>query len=379
MRSFESNKRRWLPSKIWLKTYVPIISLAILFAISLVIILVTPAIEYSIIGGEDKTFKSGLPKRMVAPFVDMTSWVDPGSSYSINGAPNLAKFAEGTGIKNYCLGFINPIQSSPLDSNGKIKWSWGGYAGLAKGSTNSQYLGIEESIASLKNIGGIPVISVGGQAGNAPWKVSASEDKLAEMYADIISTYDLKRIDLDIEEDNQDYDQNVVNARAIKRVQDQTGVEVVLTIPIMPNGWQQKQLNILKAYIENGVDVTMINSMCMCYGTGVNSGEDYGDASVRAIESSIAQMQTLYSGYGIDLSETEAYLKTGCTVSIGYESSLYPTFTTSMMKKVTNHAKEKNYAMLSFWSMGRDSLIDNNPGATVQYAYTNIAKEYLEI
>jgi len=378
MKQFKPHKQHWRPSKQWIKTYVPIFSImAFLLLFSIITICITPTIEYSIIGGTDKTFKSGLPKRLVAPFVDMTSWVEPSSAYSINGAPNLAKFATDTNVKYYCLGFINPVQSAPLASSGKINWAWGGYADLAKGSTSSQFLGIEQSINNLKDMGGIAIISVGGQAGNAPWRVSQSEDRLAEMYLDIIDTYHLTRIDLDIEENNQDYDQNVINARAIKRAQDQTGVEVVLTIPIMPTGWQQKQLNILKAYIENGVDIVMVNSMCMCYGTGVNLGEDYGDASIRAIESSIAQMQSLYSGYGIDLSETEAYLKTGCTVSIGYESSLYPTFTTSMMRKVTNHAKEKNYAMLSFWSMGRDSLVDNNPGTSVQYAYTDIEKEYL--
>ncbi|MBQ8468934.1 MAG: chitinase [Clostridia bacterium] len=379
LKNTHSNKsRRFVFSKNWLKTWVPVISVATLFVLSVIIIVITPVIEYSLIGGTDKTSKSGFPRRMVAPFVDMTSWIDPASAYSINGAPNLVKFAEDTSINTYCLGFINPVQSNPTASNGKINWAWGGYSGLEKGSTNSQYLGIVQSIENLKNSGGKVVVSVGGQAGNAPWKISQSEDRLAEMYEDIIETYSLTRLDLDIEEDNQDYDQNVINAKAIKKVQDKTGVEIVLTIPIMPSGWQQKQLNLIKAYAENGVDICLFNSMCMCYGTGVNSGEDYGDASVRAIENSVAQLQNIYSGYGIDLSETQAYLKTGCTVSIGYESSLYPTFTTSMMQKVSAHAKQKNYAMLSFWSMGRDSKIESNSGISNKYAYTAIAKEYLQ-
>lgn len=366
-------------NKKWKQIYIPAICLSILFLISIIIITVTPAVEYSIIGGQDKTFKnSGLPKRMVAPFVDMTSWVTPGTNYSINGAPNLAQFANDTGVKNYCLGFINPISSSPLAANGTINWAWGGYSTLGKNSTNNQYLGIVQSMQNLKNMGGKYIISVGGQAGNAPWKVTQSEDKLEEFYSDIIDTYQITRLDLDIEENNQDYDHNLANAKAIKKVQEATNVEIVLTIPIMPYGWEQKQINIIKAYISQGVDITMINNMCMCYGTGVNSGEDYGDASIRAIENSITQLQQIYSGYGIDLTSTQAYLKTGCTVSIGYESSLYPTFTTSMMEKVASHAKEHNYAMLSFWSMGRDSKIETNTGISGKYNYTNIAKTYLE-
>ncbi len=361
----------------WLKTYVPIFSsMFFLFVFSLIIIFVTPAVEYSIINSEN--YPSGLPKRMVAPFVDMTSWVDPSSEYSINGAPNLAKFAIDTNIKTYHLGFINPVQSNPI-SNNKLNWAWGGYASLTKSSTDAQYLGIVQSMQNLKDSGGMYIISIGGQAGNAPWKVTQSEDLLENFYTDVIQTYSLSRIDLDIEEDNQDYDQNVANAKAIKKVQDKTNVEVSLTIPIMPYGWENKQINIIKAYVSEGVEITLINNMCMCYGTGVNNGEDYGDASVRAMESCIGQLQTIYSNQGIELSTTAAYVKTGCTVALGYESSLYPTFTTSMMQKVTNHAKNNNYGLLSFWSIGRDAKIEQNAGIQSKYAYSEIAKQYLQI
>ncbi len=116
----------------------------------------------------------------------------------------------------------------------------------------------------------------------------------------------------------------------------------------------------------------------MCYGTGVLSSEDYGDASIRAIENSIAQMKEIYSNYGLSLTDSKAYAMSGCTVSIGYESSLYPTFTTDMMRKVANHAKEHNYGMLTFWSIGRDSQIENNAGIGSKYAYTEICLTYLD-
>lgn len=368
----------WRGMPKWLRTQIPVfISLGLVFISSLITIFVMPSVEYSLMGGGDKTTKSGLPQRMVAPFVDMSSWVNS-STYSVNGAPNLGKFAEDTGVMYYNLGFINPLTNKPLNADGSINWGWGGYSDLSKNSTSSQYKGIVQSIQNLTEMGGIFAISIGGQVGDAPWKVTQNVDKLTDMYLDIIDTYKIKRLDLDIEESNQDEAQNRANAKAIKKVQDKTNIEIVLTIPIMPSGWEQKQLKIINAYLAEGVDITMINSMCMCYGTGVKSGEDYGDASIRAIENSIGQMQKLYANYGQELSETAAYLKTGCTVSIGYESSLYPTFTTSMMKKVTAHAKEHNYAMLSFWSMGRDSTVDGNKGISTKYAYTTIAQEYLE-
>lgn len=368
------------PSKQWLKTYVPVFcGMAALFLFSIIAIFVVPTVEQNVMqNNAQKTYASGVPYKTVAPFVDMSSWIDPQSAYSINGVPNLGKFAADTDIKIYNLGFINPLTNNPTNADGSINWGWGGYASLTKNSNNSQYLGIVQSMQNLKDIGGTYIISVGGQAGDAPWKVTQNVDSLEKMYLDIISTYDIKRLDLDIEESNQDYDHNLANAKAIKRVQNATDIEITLTIPIMPYGWEQKQISIINAYLSQGVDITMINSMCMCYGTGVSSGEDYGDASIRAIENSIVQMKEIYSNYGLELSDAQAYKKTGCTVSIGYESYLYPTFTTSMMTKVANHAKEHNYGMLSFWSMGRDSTIDGNTGISTKYAYANIALEYLK-
>ena len=376
----KQQKNKIKQNKKWLKTYVPIFSIMTFFTIfSFLSIILMPSIEASIMEqAADKTYASGIPYKMVAPFVDMTSWISPSSRYSINGAPNLGKFVQDTGIKYYNLGFINPLTDNPTNNDGSINWGWGGYSGLTKNSINSQYLGIIQSIENLTTAGGTYIISVGGQAGDAPWKVTQNVNSLENMYLDIINTYPIKRLDLDIEESNQDYDHNLANAEAIKRVQDKTGIEITLTIPIMPKGWESKQINIIDAYLSKGVDVTMINSMCMCYGTGVSANEDYADASIRAIENSVAQMKIIYSNYGIELSDAMAYKKTGCTVSIGYESNLYPTFTTSMMQKVAIHAKEKNYGMLTFWSMGRDSQIESNTGIASQYLYSKIALEYLK-
>ena len=144
----------------------------------------------------------------------------------------------------------------------------------------------------------------------------------------------------------------------------------------MPSGWQQKQINVINAYLDAGVDIALINSMTMCYGAGVYDYEDYGTASVRAIENSINQLKTLYSNHGINLTEAQAYLKTGATFSIGYESELYPTFTTNMAETVVNDAKKHGYGMVSMWSMGRDAMLENNKDILTQYTYTNILNSY---
>jgi len=314
---------------------------------------------------------------IAAPYIDMSSWVDTASSYSNNGAPNLGLLADESGFKYFNLGFIQPDQTTPLSSDGKIRWGWGGYYSLSvDGGNGSQYQGIVKALSDLRTRGGDYTISIGGQLGDAPWVVTQNQNALEEFYEDVISTYSLKRLDLDIEESNQDQAQNMINAKAIKAVQDKTNIEVTLTIPIMPSGWQDKQIKIIRAYLDAGVNIAVINSMTMCYGTGVYENEDYGTASVRAITNSVRQLKEIYADYGSILTDDQAYLKTGATFSIGYESSLYPTFTLAMATTVVNHAKEHNYGLVSMWSMGRDAMLESNKAITTKYNYTNILKQY---
>ena len=365
----------------WKKLYIPIISaLGALLLLSIILICVLPAKQKEQISQTPppaENFASGWKSHIVAPFVDLSSWVQLSNAYSLNGVPNMGKVEEDTGITYYNLGFIQPDTDTPLDKSGNIRWGWGGYYELSeKGNDGYQYPSIKKAISDLDKMNAKYTISIGGQLGDAPWIVTQNIDKLENFYMDVINTYNLKRLDLDIEESNQTESANIANAKAIKKVQDKTGIEIVLTIPIMPNGWHDKQIKIIKAYLNQGVDIALINSMTMCYGTGLYSGEDYGDASVRAIENSVKQMQDIFSSYGIYLSEQEAYAKTGATIDIGYESDLYPIFTLEMTKKVVNHAKEHGYGMISYWSINRDSKMTPNKAITIPFAYLDAMNEF---
>ena len=377
-RGFMKNFSSLSPFK---KRYIPIFSaMGALFIFSIIFIFAFPTAIITIIEPKKETSeKSGWPTRLAAPYIDMSSWVDTASAYSLSGAPDLGKLYDETGFKYFNLGFIQPDTTTPIAEDGNIRWGWGGYYVLGKkGSegTNAQYKGIVQSLINLRSRGGDFAISVGGQVGAAPWVVTQNQTALENFYLDIIGTYELKRLDLDIEESNQDYNQNKINAKAIKNIQEKTNVEITLTIPIMPSGWQEKQINIIKAYIDAGVDIALINSMTMCYGSGVYENEDYGTASIRAITNSIKQLKQIYADFGLSLTDEEAYLKTGATFSIGYENSLYPTFTTDMAETIVNDAIKNKYGMISFWSMGRDAILETNSAINKQYTYTNVLKQF---
>ena len=184
------------------------IFLSIFFIVELILIFTFPIITHNIITDpEHKSEKSGWPTRLSAPYIDMSSWIDTSSAYSINGAPDLGKLSDESGFLYFNLGFIQPNTNTPLASDGTILWSWGGYSSLGElNKENSQYKGILKSLNNLRTKGGDFTISIGGQIGNAPWVVTQNQNALENFYREVIKTYNLKRLDLDIEESNQDHD-----------------------------------------------------------------------------------------------------------------------------------------------------------------------------
>ena len=303
-------------------------------------------------------------ENIVAPYVDMTAWV--AGDLGDRGVLNLAKVSEESGLKYFNLGFIQTVAVE----EDRVDWGWGGFKVLSEGSTHGQYNAIKTAIKNLRDGGGDVAVSFGGAAGYPFWLMTQDVDKLYNTYTEIVTGYGLTRIDLDIEGGASGYAHNVANAQAIKRLQDATGVDVSLTLPVMPFGLTYIGLDVVKAYLENGVDIATVNLMTMCYGSSV---PDYAQGSVEAVDSTKAQLQRLFSDIkGVELSDSDAYKMLGTTPSVGFESAGHPYFTPEMTKQVVEHAKEKNIGMVSFWSLNRDAMVDGGIGQIQnKYEHTN--------
>ncbi|MGL5151713.1 MAG: immunoglobulin-like domain-containing protein [Clostridium sp.] len=316
-----------------------------------------------------------IPDQINAPFVDMGRWInDP--AYSSNGAPKLVQFKNDTNMNFYNLGFIQG--TGGVSPDGIVNWGWAGYPTLSeRDPNNTQYQGIKKSLKELRDAGGDGIISFGGLNGTPFWKITQDVAILEKTYMELIDGYGLTRIDLDIEAAGRGKAENIANAKAIKKVQDKTGVEVVLTLPVMPEGLISIDMDTFDAYLSEGVDIKMINVMTMCYGTSsIKPGETYATASTRAIDNLKLQIQAQYKKYGITLTDEEAYLKCGTTVSIAFEGSAHPYWDASYSRVVVDHAKQKSIGMTSFWSLNKDALLAPEGQAKVKYEHTNIFKEF---
>lgn len=316
------------------------------------------------------------PAQVAAPFIDMVLWTTK-EGYTNNGAPNLVKLSEESGIDFFNLGFIQSVGDGEV-VDGKVKWGWGGYGVLAEGSDDPQYEGIKKSIRELRERGGDVTISLGGLTGNPIWMVTQDEEVLYNTYKEIVEGYGLTRMDLDVEGHGQSKEHNRINARAIKRVQEETGVDIVLTLPVLPSGLSHPQLDVLEVYLSEGVDLEVINVMTMCYGPDtLLPGENYGTASLRAVDSLKDQLKDHYRTFaGVELTDEQAYAKIGTTPSVGFETSSHPLFPTEYMDLVVDHAIARDIGMVSFWSMNRDAKIQDNKGIVEAYDFANIAKRF---
>ncbi|SFR86725.1 glycoside hydrolase family 18 protein [Anaeromicropila populeti] len=316
------------------------------------------------------------PEHVFAPYVDMAAWVTQ-KGYSNNGSLNLKRVSQDTGVKFFHLGFIQA--SSHIIKNKKIQWGWGGYQALSeKGKWDPQYLGLKRSIKELRSMGGDVCVSFGGGKGIAFWQVTSNVAVLANTYREIISVYGLTRIDFDIEGAAQNRAKNAANAKALKIVQDETGVEVILTLPVSEDGLDYQQLLVLEAYLESGVEIEILNLMTMCYGRGsLSPGVSYGTASVKAIDAATEQLKKYYRQYlGISLSEDQAFSKIGTTTNIGFSSYQHPVFTKKWARLVVNHADKKQLGMVSFWEINKDAMLVNNLGIHAKYEFTKIYKGF---
>ncbi|MGL5346263.1 MAG: glycosyl hydrolase family 18 protein [Peptostreptococcaceae bacterium] len=325
---------------------------------------------------EDANFGVGQgiewPSQVNAPFADMTAWNN--GDFSNNGALNLNKIAQDTGVKFFNLGFI---QSTGGVANGKVNWGWGGHELLSERHIdNAQYQGIKKAIKDIREIGGDITISLGGLNGVAPWEVTQDVDTLYNTYKEIVQGYGLTRLDLDIEDGATNKAHNIANAKAIKKVQDETNVDIVLTLAVMPTGLTSVQLDVLEAYLSQGVDVEVVNIMTMCYGVSV---PDYAVGSVQAVDNTMMQVKEYFKKYAnVELSNEQAYRKIGTTPSVGFEGSAHPIFDVEDTRMVVDHAIEKGIGMVSMWSINRDSKAQDNQGINNAYEHTNLMKKFGE-
>jgi hypothetical protein len=266
-----------------------------------------------------------------APYVDMTLNSD-----------SLAKMKSDSGVGLFTFGFI--VSGQPCEA------SWGGYYGIDDPAMNQR-------IAKLKQAGGNGIVAFGGAAGQELANTCTSVASLAGQYQEVIDTYGIRNLDFDIEGADQANPTTISRRfKAIARVQADgraagKPVQVSLTLPVMPSGLTYDGRRVVRAAINNGVRVGVVNIMAMDY---FDPSLDYhgkmGDYAIQAARATHAQLARLYP----ERSDAAVWRMVGVTPMIGINDDNKEIFTTQNARQLTTFAKQKHFGRLAMWSANRD-------------------------
>lgn len=264
---------------------------------------------------------------------------------------NLVTTAQSTGVKQFNLAFV------VAGGSGGCTPEWGGVTAIGSDPVASQ-------ISALRAIGGDVRISFGGEAGSELALTCTSVPQLTAAYQQVISAYDVNKIDFDIEGAAiADTAANTRRDQAIAALQAQDkGLQVSFTLPVLPSGLTSDGVAVLDGAVQAGVQLAAVNVMAMDYGDGA-APNPAGQMGTYAIDAATATDVQVASALGI--SDDAAWSKIAVTPMIGVNDTSDEIFTVANAQQLATFAASKHLAWLSMWSAARDTEC---PGGALGYA-----------
>jgi chitinase len=271
-----------------------------------------------------------------------------------------AALSKASGAKYLTFAFLQTAQTGSCE----ILWNGDPSTPVAKSTFGAD-------IAKIRARGGDVVPSFGGySADNTATEIAdscPSVDGVAAAYEKVISTYDVTRLDMDIEDNSLTNTAGIDRRnKAIAKVQEWARrhgrpLQIVYTLPTAPDGLEQTGIDVLANAVKNHVRVDIVNIMTFDYYD--DQAHEMAADTKTAANGLIATLHQLYP----DRSTARLWQMVGITEMLGiddYGSGGEPgpleIFTLADAKNVVNWAADKDIAELSFWALGRDN--GNCPG-----------------
>ncbi|HET6211548.1 MAG TPA: cellulose binding domain-containing protein [Micromonosporaceae bacterium] len=273
----------------------------------------------------------------VAPYVDMGAWP----------TPVLTDMAASGNLKSFTLAFITA-------SNCKAMWF---------NAFDPRTAWSRDQIDAIRAGGGDVKISFGGASGIELAQACSTVDTLTAEYQAVVTAYALKYLDVDIEGSAVAEPASISRrSQALARLQQNNpGLKVSLTLPVLPEGLTADGLNIVRSARDAGVNLDMVNVMAMDY---YRDG-DRGDFAVQAARSTFSQLKSLFPGK----TDAQLWRMVGVTPMLG-ENDDHRFFDQNDARQLVTFAQSTHVGMLAFWEMTRD----RNACTGAIFKCTNIAQ-----
>ena len=215
-------------------------------------------------------------------------------------------------------------------------------------------------ITTIRNSGGDVIPSFGGYgADNGGTEIAdscTSVSSIAAQFEKVVTTYDVTRIDLDVEDNSLTNTAGIDRRnKAIKQVEDWAAangrlVEFSYTLPTTTSGLETSGLAVLRNAVSNGARVDIVNMMTFDYYDGAS--HNMATDTQTSANGLISQLKALYP------SKTTAQLwaMVGITEMIGVDDyGPAETLSLANAQTVTNWATTQGIRSLSFWALQRDN------------------------
>jgi hypothetical protein len=280
-----------------------------------------------------------LPAHVFAPYYEAYD-TSSGSPYTLShksGDKYLSMAFLQTAAAGSCTAYWNGDTSTPI-----ARSSFGG------------------TIAAIQKAGGNVIPSFGGYGADSTGTDIADSctnvNEIAAVYEKVITTYNVPRIDLDIESDSLT-DTAGINRRdeAVAKVESWAkasgrSVQFSYTLPTTTTGLTSPELSLLQNAIADGATVSVVNLLTFDYyiGTKQNMLAD----TETAAQGTVGQLQTLYPSE----SASQLWATIGVTEMPGIDDyGTDETFTRAEAAKVLSWANSAGISTLSFWALQRDN------------------------
>ncbi|AUY49022.1 glycosyl hydrolase family 18 protein [Streptomyces sp. CB01881] len=278
-----------------------------------------------------------LPSRVFAPYFESWTGQSPAALAAQSGAKHLTMAFLQTATKGSCTPY------------------WNGDTGLPVASSS-----FGADITTIRANGGDVIPSFGGYtADNTGTELADSctdVNQIAAAFENVITTYDISRIDLDIEDNSLTNTAGIDRRnKAIKLVQDWAAangrsVQFSYTLPTTTSGLASSGLAVLKNAVGNNARIDVVNMMTFDYYD--NAAHDMAADTQTSATGLYNQLAKLYPA------KTPAQLwgSIGITEMVGIDDfGAAETFTVANATTVYNWAVSKGINTLSFWALQRDN------------------------
>jgi hypothetical protein len=288
-------------------------------------------------GASAATVNTPLPAHVFAPYWEAYSGDDPLGEAQASGDKYLTAAFIQTASAGSCTAYWNGSSSQPIASS-----TWG------------------SDFSTMQADGGNIIPSFGGYTADHDGTDIAdsctSVSSIAAAYESVITTYNVSRIDLDIEDNSLTNTAGYTRRnQAVAQVEswaaaNNRSIQFSYTMPTTTTGLTSNEISILQNAKTEGATVSVVNIMTFDYYIGTT--QEMATDTESAAQGLHSQLQSLYPGD----SSSQLWAMIGITEMVGIDDyGSAETFTEADASTVLAWANQQGISTLSFWALERDN------------------------